>query len=199
MILLPESISAEGVARTLTDATGPVVDASLAPAVRHDPGFPLSRRSGRFCALLSAARVYRGGVAQGVVGWAVARGHIAAAALEVVETVVSEALANAVIHGNLGFPGLEASGTDFEGFYAGIEHRLALPDHGLRPIGITAAPVGRLLIIHVDDVGAGYQPVPPGSDTSALSGRGLTLMRAFARSIRVSRGGRRTSLGIAQC
>jgi anti-sigma regulatory factor (Ser/Thr protein kinase) len=136
------------------------------------------------------------GVARGAMTEAVTAGLFASSDLHKVEAALREAVSNAVVHGNLGLPGLAAFGGDPGAFYAAIESRLADPDRGVRPILLRWARAGRLIVLHVDDAGEGFAPIPAGAGApGALSGRGMRIMRAFARTVRISRGGRRTSLG----
>lgn len=112
-----------------------------------------------------------------------------------VETSLAEALTNAVIHGCLGLPGMSAFQPDPQGYFDAVDTGLANDLLGLRPVLLVVRRLGRLTVVHVADDGAGFRPAPAGTATAAaVSGRGLTLMRGLARRLRLSDGGRRTSL-----
>lgn len=115
-----------------------------------------------------------------------------------VETSLAEALTNAVIHGCLGLPGMAAFRPDPQAYFDAVDAGLADDSRGLRPVLLVVRRSDRLTIVHVADSGAGFRPAHAGTAaapaSAAVSGRGLTLMRRLARRLRLSDGGRRTSL-----
>ncbi|MGQ9365505.1 ATP-binding protein [Azospirillum sp. ST 5-10] len=197
LLLVPAAVTAApALAAILAGADRPVWDTAVpahwaAQAARcWPPRAP-------FAAVLTARAACRDGVVPAVVAWAAARGHLAESDRLAAETALSDALANAVLHGSLELPGRDRFGASLDAHFEAVAERLASDAYGLRPVGLTWRPAGRLLLIHVDDVGPGYAPpphpalVPP----TALSGRGHLVMATTARRVRRSRGGRRTTLG----
>lgn len=196
--VLDPPLSGDALTAALMDAACPVLDGALPEACRAvlaEACWPCRRAL--FTAALAARSAYGATTARAVVAWAVRCGHLPDAERGAAETALNEALANAIIHGNLELPGLTAHGGEGEAFLDAIARRLDDDAYGLRPIALTWRRAGRLLLLHVDDAGQGYRPsVAAGAPAGRpISGHGRILMTAFARHVRVSRGGRRISLG----
>lgn len=109
---------------------------------------------------------------------------------------VHEAVANAVIHGNLGLDSaMRSSVEELRRFAATMEARLGDPAHAGLPVTILARSCPGGLVISVEDGGAGFQPKtirPPAS--AAAGGLGLSIIGKCCRRLRFSRGGRRISM-----
>ncbi|OAN48814.1 ATP-binding protein [Magnetospirillum moscoviense] len=112
-----------------------------------------------------------------------------------IELSLAEAVANAIIHGNLGIGSKMRS--DFAGFalfQATLLERLEDPDRADRRVEITALPVGDTgLKLSVTDQGDGYDidtEMRKSPRAEAKSGRGLGLIRQLASDIQVAAGGR---------
>ncbi|HEY0835505.1 MAG TPA: ATP-binding protein [Azospirillum sp.] len=196
--MLEPPVGGDTLAAALTDADRPVLDGALTHGCRTAltaAGWPC--RGALFTAALAARSAYCSATTPAVIAWAVRRGYLPAAAQGIAETVLCEALANAIVHGNLELPGLAAHGGACDAFLDAIAYRLDDDAFGLRPVVLTWRRAAGLLLLHVDDAGHGYPPPFPGGALPdwPVSGRGRTLMSAFARRVRVSRGGRRISLG----
>ncbi|WP_448189549.1 ATP-binding protein [Azospirillum sp. sgz301742] len=196
-VLMPPLLG-DSLAAALAGAECPVLDGAVderCSAVLLDQRWPPPRTL--FAAVLATRTAYDGALVPSVVGWAVHHGHLPADRRCEAETALCEALANALIHGNLELPGLDAYGGDVNAFLADISVRLADDSYGLRPVGLMWRRTRRLLLLHVDDAGHGYKRSSLRRSAAAVpaSGRGWALMTAFARRVRVSRDGRRTTLG----
>ncbi|MDR3516919.1 MAG: hypothetical protein P4M00_13980 [Azospirillaceae bacterium] len=172
-----------------------VVDDGVSPGWRDALRLVPGGRSRPFRAILSTRTAYGMAAVRGIVAWAIGHGYLAPANRSRAESALLEAMANAIFHGNLGLPGLNRFGGDADAYFKIATERLADPEWGARPIFVTLTPVGRLLIVHVGDVGCGFRPEPDTRDVGTLAGRGRRIMKALAAIVRVSRGGRWTSLG----
>lgn len=195
-VLAPPS-APDAVAAALAAGDAPVLDGALCPVERTGvlAAGPWPPRRALYAAVLAARTVFGAGVVPVVVDWAVRHGHLAEGLRMAAEAAFGEALANAVVHGSLGLPGLSEHGRDIGAFADAMAARLADDAFGLRPVRLVWRRCGRLLLLHVDDCGAGFDPrrvkAPAGVPAS---GHGWLLMTSFARRVRLSRGGRRTTL-----
>jgi anti-sigma regulatory factor (Ser/Thr protein kinase) len=158
--------------------------------------------SGGLCLSLSTAAAYAVEPAQ-LVGEVVRRRFGLMGTLpEMVELAVAEALANAVIHGNLEIRSdLRATFDGFQQFSALLTERLGDPAMAARRVDMTLAvdPVEGL-IVTVTDQGPGFdiqRELTKPVDAGAKSGRGLALIRKMARSIAGSDGGRTLAMTFA--
>jgi anti-sigma regulatory factor (Ser/Thr protein kinase) len=112
-----------------------------------------------------------------------------------IELSLAEAVANAIIHGNLGIGSKMRN--DFQGFalfQATLIERLEDPNRAARRVEITAQPVGSAgLKLSVTDQGDGYDidtQMQKSPRIEAKSGRGLGLIRQLAADTQVAGGGR---------
>jgi anti-sigma regulatory factor (Ser/Thr protein kinase) len=112
-----------------------------------------------------------------------------------IELSLAEAVANAIIHGNLGIGSKMRN--DFQGFalfQSTLLERLEDPHRASRRIEITAQPMGSYgLKLSVTDQGDGYDidtQMQKSPRVEAKSGRGLGLIRQLAADIQVASGGR---------
>jgi hypothetical protein len=179
--------SDEAVCAAIVAADDQLIDDAL--------GLPVSAgKQGRLWAALANRSALRGGVPTALTHWAVRHGILASECASDAETVLQEALLNAVVHGNFGLPGL----SDFNGDLTAMERQVATliddPLKGPLPVVIVWSKLPYGCVVHIEDLGAGYTPIPAdAAPPFALSGRGLRLIRAFSRRVRISRGGRRMS------
>lgn len=177
--------------RLLVDASaGPHITAAMRDRLhRHceQPGFALlcSTQAAYACPLatLITTALDRGGV-------------LPAQMLAPVRLSLHEALANAVMHGNLDLNSLhQADDEAFRDFSALFRQRLQDPAYGDRPLLIDLVWGVRRLDLAVLDCGPGYDPDGLGeSRLDDVSGRGLALIRSMAQMVTVSDGGRCTEL-----
>jgi anti-sigma regulatory factor (Ser/Thr protein kinase) len=109
---------------------------------------------------------------------------------------VHEAIANAVMHGNLGLDsGLRSDMAGLARFAEAMEQRLADPVHARLPVIIAARTLGDRVLISVEDQGMGFRPQdirPPAS--AASGGMGLAIIAKCCRRVRFSKGGRRITM-----
>ncbi|MEI8397200.1 MAG: ATP-binding protein [Rhodospirillaceae bacterium] len=130
-------------------------------------------------------------------GVLVARGVISAERRSVIELCLQEAVANAIIHGNLGIPSTAKDHPEgYRVFSQLVNERLRDPLLRSRRIELFARRVGLALVISVLDQGSGFDQagLPREVNGSKRSGRGFVFMRALANDVTVSDGGRCTSL-----
>ena len=115
---------------------------------------------------------------------------------EDIRCALQEAIANAVIHGNLGLNGaLRGSLTSLRVFAAMMEQRLNQPVYSRLPITIGARLQRGCIAVSVEDCGQGFDPdcVRP-ADTPAAGGMGLSIMKRCSRKLVHSRCGRRVTM-----
>lgn len=169
------------------DGTG-TIEADWLGAPPVEQGFYLSLTTGTAyglqCAVLICDELTRRGVLTPE-----RRGNI--------ELCLHEAIANAIVHGNLGIP--SATKEQPEGyrlFSKLLRERLGDGAVRQRRIDIFARWTGENLTIAVVDQGNGFDTttLPQDTDSGAHSGRGFLFMRALARRINVTDGGRCTLL-----
>jgi anti-sigma regulatory factor (Ser/Thr protein kinase) len=113
---------------------------------------------------------------------------------------LQEAVANAVIHGNLGLnSALRGSLASLRVFAATMEQRLSQPAYARRPLTIGARAQREGVSVSVEDCGAGFDPgsVKPSSNPAA-GGMGLSIMRGCSRTMVHSRDGRRVTMTFSQ-
>lgn len=99
-----------------------------------------------------------------------------------IRLALHEAVANAVLHGNMGISDGRASVDAFGDFCAQIEQRLRDPEVQARTVGLSARWTEAHLHISVTDQGNGFSETGHRASDVAAYGRGLLLMREFARS-----------------
>ncbi|MBI1206412.1 MAG: ATP-binding protein [Azospirillum sp.] len=125
------------------------------------------------------------------------RGVLAPERRSQVELCVHEAIANAIVHGNLGIVGMDTDDAEgYRQFSQLIKDRLADARRRRLRIEIFVRWTAACLEISVADQGAGFDvsAVPAEADGNAASGRGFVFMRTLADDVQVSDGGRCTSL-----
>ncbi|MCW2246264.1 anti-sigma regulatory factor (Ser/Thr protein kinase) [Azospirillum fermentarium] len=114
-----------------------------------------------------------------------------------VELCLHEAVANAIVHGNLGIASAAKNHPEgYETFGRLLAERLADPDRRRLRLDIVARWDGGCLDILVADEGAGFDRalLPLEADGNSRSGRGFVFMRALAAAVDVTDGGRCTRL-----
>jgi hypothetical protein len=111
---------------------------------------------------------------------------------------LQEAIANAVIHGNLGMGGgLRGQRDGLETFARLMEARAKDPLLIRRSVTIAAKWNARALVLTVEDCGAGFEPAGRAGRlpaATAASGRGLAQIRAACGRVNVLAQGRRISM-----
>jgi anti-sigma regulatory factor (Ser/Thr protein kinase) len=155
------------------------VEAGLEPAVTPPDADPLAL-------LVSSRTAFTADPGTAFATALLNRGLITAHRMEAIRLCLHEAIANAVIHGNFGIAGGDAtSPRQFLEDAARLEQRLADPRFAARPIVIAAAWDDDVLSLRVSDVGAGF------TAAAARPGhRGLTLILANSQRCWHEDGGR---------
>ena len=107
-----------------------------------------------------------------------------------------EAMANALLHGNLQLASADQATPDqFLAHAARLTQRLADPAFGDRPLAVRVADLGGVLEIVVEDYGTGFDVEACLSAIGRPStGNGLALMRSRCQDVRYEEGGRRCVL-----
>lgn len=126
-----------------------------------------------------------------------ARGVLTQERRSAVELCLHEAVANAVVHGNLEIASSAKDRPDgFRVFSQLVGERMRDPVLGNRRTDVFARWCGAVLVIAVSDQGNGFDTaiLPPDTGGSARSGRGFIFMRALAQDVTVTDGGRCTAL-----
>lgn len=171
----------------LEDTTG-AVDGDWLGAPPVEQGFYLSLTTGSAygmrCAVLVCDELARRGVLRPE-----RRGNI--------ELCLHEAIANAIVHGNMGIPSSAKEQPEgYRLFSQLLKERLGDNAVRQRRIDIFARWSGNGLTIAVVDQGGGFDTssLPEEADNNAHSGRGFLFMRALAKRISVTDGGRCTLL-----
>lgn len=125
---------------------------------------------------------------------AISRRFPDAACIAALELALYEALANAIIHGNLGIDSsLRGSAAELRSYRAALAHALSDPARSARRVTICCYPQGDLLRLSVRDQGDGWDVTSrlhgPAS-AEAKSGRGLDLISQTAIAIHAEDRGR---------
>lgn len=165
-------------------------DWSGAPAADHPdlPGFYLSLTTGSAyglqCPVLVCDELVR-------------RGALDPQRRSNVELCLHEAVANAIVHGNLGLSSsVKGEPGGYRRFSEMMRDRLGDPAVVRRRLDIFCRWNGRSIAIAVVDQGGGFDTelAPAVSGNKARSGRGFTFMRTLASRVTVTDGGRCTVL-----
>lgn len=151
---------------------------------------------GGFLLSLTTSTAYGVRLAETLSEALVARGVLAADQRSGVELCLHEAVANAIIHGNLNIASAAKDLPDgYTAFSALVSERLADPARALRRLLVQVTWDMEHLEISVTDQGAGFDPDSiPQRRASGRSGRGLMFMRALAARVDIHLGGRCTTL-----
>ncbi len=154
---------------------------------------PLGPAPGRLLLILKTRHAYGMDTAALLSRALTARGAMPSADPDDFHLAMHEAIANAVVHGNLGI-GSELR-TDPRGllkFARLVSERLKDPDHGSRPLIVDARWDTAWLEVAVKDHGDGYDhgAVSNRSDATAKHGRGLSIIRHRADRVDFADGGR---------
>lgn len=117
-----------------------------------------------------------------------------------VDLALQEAVANALMHGNLGIESdLRTDLNRLKAFNTLLAMRLANPLLGQRRLTVTAGLVLGMLEVCVFDEGGGFDPIPfmtaPKRDVKAKIGRGLGLINQLADAVSFRDEGRQLIMG----
>ncbi|HYD30471.1 MAG TPA: ATP-binding protein [Azospirillaceae bacterium] len=125
------------------------------------------------------------------------RGVLSKARRPNIELCLHEAVANALVHGNLGVPSsVKAQPEGYKLFSQLIHDRLEDAAARRRRVEIFARWDDESLVLGVADQGGGFDLacLPAKNDENAPSGRGFLFMRELTTSVNVTDGGRCTSM-----
>ncbi|MBI4969256.1 MAG: ATP-binding protein [Rhodospirillales bacterium] len=152
-------------------------------------------------AALTTLTAYRRDVAQDFLDWTVQRGpRLSEDHRVILRQAMQEALANAVLHGNLGLRNLQSVSVESYADYLGlIQERLGVRLYAGRPVVLAARWHDRHLTLAVEDTGRGFdlarsmKAVP----ATARGGRGLAIIHGLADRVRLFNEGRRIEMEFA--
>jgi anti-sigma regulatory factor (Ser/Thr protein kinase) len=141
---------------------------------------------------LTTASCYRLACAHAITAALAARAGLESQAVETTETVLQEAILNAVVHGNFEIRGIDRnSASGWVQLEQAIAERMASERYGLRRVRILASWSACQISLRVCDEGEGFRAVSTGLPAGAAgSGRGLVIMRQLTASLTHSAGGR---------
>ena len=107
------------------------------------------------------------------------------------ETALHEAIANAIVHGNLGIRGSYDNLTDFDDFYTKVKSALEDKCRFLKKLMITYMKTNNLVSVMITDQGNGFDftPIDDHYHTEKLSGNGRFLMKHYSENIQYHDGG----------
>jgi hypothetical protein len=115
-----------------------------------------------------------------------------------VQLALHEAVSNAVVHGNLGLPGMARRRLgDLGTFAESLRARLAEPELAARTVSVDVYCLDGSVMAAVQDEGDGHEGVS--SVAVQAHGRGLQIIAALAHSIQFSHGGRRIEMEFRPC
>lgn len=214
MLVLPAPVGRDALARALAEphavlveaagggepcaASDCAADSAVVAALEAEESWPLAAGARGVFLSLGTRTAYGIHLAALLADALVARGVIGADMRSGVELCLQEAIANAIIHGNLGISSASKDTTSGHcAFSQLVNERLNCPIHGQRRVMVHLVWDPVRLSIRVIDQGAGFDPdsVPPARPGGrARSGRGLMFMRALAAEIALELGGRCTTL-----
>lgn len=167
----------------------------------------LAARRGTFIGLcLSTSTAYRVEPAAAIAAALTETGFFNESLIWRIEVALAEAMANALLHGNLeANKDLRASGDAYADYVDHLDHRLHDDSFASRSVCLFARMSAGWLTLEVLDEGHGFEKTrrvaaEPHDDEDAFglpSGRGLLVTSAMADRIRHRNGGRRLDLGFA--
>ncbi|MCW8862137.1 MAG: ATP-binding protein [Rhodospirillales bacterium] len=161
-----------------------------------DPEMLDTARAGGLYASLSTRTAYANETARLFVAGLSARHSLAEEQALNIEVALHEALANAMIHGNLEIPDIsrETPG-DLISSARAIDEALADEKLGGRPVVIAASWQEGRLVISVIDQGIGHVAAANRKpEVEGKNGRGLWIINLLAESVAVTDGGRRLTM-----
>lgn len=107
-----------------------------------------------------------------------------------IETALSEAVSNALVHGNLSLGSTARDIGDFEAHDAAIAEALSDPAKAHRMLLLVARRTTEGIDILLRDAGDGFDPRQTNPEASGGSGRGVDLIQSLADRVTYEDGGR---------
>lgn len=117
-----------------------------------------------------------------------------------IRTVLMECLSNAIVHGNLEIDSSLRAAGDWSGYNDQLQARQADPHYSQREVLLDFALRPQELFVAVEDQGPGFTPTPADDTVSiedlvlAEAGRGLVIVRHFAKQVTFNPSGNRIEL-----
>jgi anti-sigma regulatory factor (Ser/Thr protein kinase) len=150
------------------------------------------------CVVVRTDTAFRLSLAKVIVGVVAERVAIPTTTCHGIELALHEAIANAIMHGNLEVHSENRVNIQAYGaFCESIERRLAQPGLACRCVTVHAWWRAARLCFAIEDEGAGFTEVPRQQAEAAPHGRGIRLMQDLARSIHWNQRRRRMILTFA--
>lgn len=195
-IVLERPVCEAALAEALAGTAPRVVEAGACEAAPCAP-------AGRAQLVLSTASAFALPLAKCLIDGAARRFAVTLRDRDGTELALHEAIANAVLRGNLDTKGLDrTSAAAMAAFSAEIDARLNDPDFGERSVETNMWVEADEIVFAVRDAGAGYEAAACAEAAGTViraGGRGLALMRAFARAIDIDESGRQVTIRAALC
>lgn len=195
-VLVGGGLDRDGLTRLLAGEAGFVVETGAPPV--PGPGWTrVEVPQALFALSLSTRLAWTAQPAAAVCDALIRLGVLDTASRGTVELCLHEAVANAIVHGNLGIASAAKNHPEgYETFGRLLSERLADPERRERRLDIVARWDGGWLDILVGDEGQGFDLslLPAAADGNSRSGRGFVFMRALAAAVEVTDGGRCTRL-----
>lgn len=188
-------VDGDGVEQALADYGG-CVEMAFGKLLSGQNLLPTLERSGLYMAL-STSTAYSVGPAHLFCNVLAKRFGLSDELRENMELAVHEAVVNGLLHGNLEISSIDRQTLDgFRKYCDQIERHLQDPLLGGRQIEVFAVPLEDAIELSVVDDGPGYETdnLNLGDDPERKSGRGLVLIRHFARQVAIEDGGRRLTM-----
>lgn len=163
-----------------------------------EPGCKPPRRSPGLCVVVRTDTAFRLPLAAIVLDAVRRHADVDGAQCDSIELALHEAVANAVMHGNLE---IDNNGRDgvahYTGFCCDIDNRLNDPRVAGRSVTINAWWTNHRLWFAVGDEGSGFTGHADAPALEQLHGRGMLLMRELAQSVRWNQRRRRMILSFS--
>lgn len=208
-VLVDGGLDRNGLTRLLAGEAGFVVEADENPSAGAspdpgpcpDPGWtPVTVPQSLFALSLSTRTSWTAQPAAAVCDALVLLGVLDSNSRGTVELCLHEAVANAIVHGNLGIASAAKNHPEgYETFGRLLSERLADPWRRRLRLAVAARWGDGWLEVAVTDEGQGFDLslLPQAADGNSRSGRGFVFMRALAAAVDVGDGGRCTRLRFA--
>lgn len=185
-VKLIDSADNEGIAAALREAAA-VIEISDG-AMTLDDATRRALEDGAILLSMTTATVYAHSPSAVLCAHLVENGWIAAGQREDVQLAVQEAVANAVIHGNLGLDSPKGSGAVIRQYWRALSEHLSNRALAARRVTILAKKIDGALVVKIGDEGNGFT-VKPRPETGP-SGRGSSLMASLTSAVHWEDGGR---------
>lgn len=192
-------VDGDGVERALSDFGG-CVEVRQGEILFGDHLLPTLEKHGLYMAL-STSTAYSLAPARLFCNVLQRRHGLSGELRDAIELSVHEAVANGLLHGNLEIGSADRQSLEgLRRFGQAVSAHLDEPSLANRRIEVSAVVTDEAVEVAVIDSGPGYDPDALAGDDGLerKSGRGLELIRHFARSVEIAEGGRRLTMRFAR-